>query len=445
MKFSGSKVAALFLIAALFGCGSSPSSDTSSPKAPAPAGTPAENPTGKATKPGLAGALYSAGSCPRNVPTSGSSAPAGWLICPGTAARPAILLFHGNGNDGQAWTKPSVTAPNIEGIFYEYADFRHTPDDKRLGEEDKPNVGFYKIGRSEPLNPDPGNWWDFLVRQDFTVATWDQAGSSFDDAYASAKKAFAELVNDTANLNPVPHIALIGHSRGGLLIRKLLKESPAVPGVDRVRWVVTLHSPHHGSDMARAWSEIAAEVVDLVDTRIPGSIPGPFGNVPITGPIRAELKKIVAEQFRFLNKMSKYGMADNDRELMTDGPLVQDIARGEAALRGVKYYTFGGDTPTYFKLYVWVFDLNSSVPQFKGTKMYYVWRVRAVELPVISPMLDGVRDFTPEITPGKGDGFVTDKSAQLPFSIHEKTHLNHMEVLWDKRLQLKVLGLLTAR
>jgi hypothetical protein len=71
--------------------------------------------------------------------------------------------------------------------------------------------------------------------------------------------------------------------------------------------------------------------------------------------------------------------------------------------------------------------------------------VKAVELPAVSPLLDKVRNFTPEITPGQGDGFVSNKSARLPFSIHETTHLNHMEVLWDKGLQLKVLGILTAK
>jgi pimeloyl-ACP methyl ester carboxylesterase len=332
-----------------------------------------------------------------------------------------------------------------------HLDFRHTPDTRRIGKDhDAPNVGVYKVGHSDPLEPDAGNWWDFLVKQNFTVATWSQDGPRFAEAYASAKMAFARLVFETKNLKPVPPIALVGHSRGGLLIRKLLKESPPLAGVERVRWVVTLHSPHHGSDMARAYAEVGAEVVDLMDAKIPASMPGPFGNIPITGPIKAELKKVAVELLRPLNK---WWMADNDRELMTDGPLVRDLAQGEAALPGVKYYTFGGDTPTYFKLYVWVFDPNSAVPQYKVQtqgihtkgKQYFVWRVKAVELPTISPLLDKVRNFTPEITPGKGDGFVSDKSARLPFSIHETNHRNHMEVLWDKGLQLKVLGILTAK
>ncbi len=368
-----------------------------------------------------------------------------------SATRPAILLFHGNGNDGEAWTKPSTAAPKIPQLPSGYLDFRHTPDDKRIGKDHTtPNAGFYKVGHSDPLEPDASNWWDILVNQKFTVATWNQAGPRFAEAYASAKMAFTRLVYDTRNLNPVPRIALIGHSRGGLLIRKLLKESPALAGIERVRWVVTLHSPHHGSDMARAYAEVGAEVVDLMDTKIPASMHGPFGNIPITGPIKAELKKVAVEQLRFLNK---WWMADNDRELVTDGPLVRDLAQGEAALPGVKYYTFGGDTPTYIKLYIWVFDSNSAVPQYKvethgidtKVKQYFVWRVKAAELDAISPLLDKVRNFTPEITPGKGDGFVADRSARLPFSIHETTHLNHMEVLWDKPLQLRVMRILTAR
>lgn len=387
--------------------------------------------------------------------------PYGWKISdPGSTARPAILLFHGNGNTRDAWIVPSTQTkiPEIPGLHLASAghlDFRHTPDNKRIGKTHaSPNVGFYKVGHSDPLEVDDKNWWAFLVKQKFTVATWTQNQEDgprlFAEAYASAKVAFATLVYKTRNLNPVPPIALVGHSRGGLLIRKLLKESPPLAGMERVRWVVTLHSPHHGTDMARAYAEIGAEVVDLMDAKIPASMPGPFGNIPITGPIKAELKKVAVENLRFLNK---WWMADKDRELMTDGPLVRNLGQGEAALPGVKYYTFGGDNPTYFKLYVWVFDPNSAVPQYKvqtqgihtKAKQYFVWRVKAVELPAVSPLLDKVRNFTPEITPGKGDGFVSDKSARLPFSIHETTHLNHMEVLWDKGLQLKVLGILTAK
>lgn len=85
------------------------------------------------------------------------------------------------------------------------------------------------MGHSDPLNPDAGNWWDSLVPHGFTVATWDQDGSRFAEAYASTKEAFAKLLFETRNMSPPPPIALMGHSRGGLLIRKLLKEDPALP------------------------------------------------------------------------------------------------------------------------------------------------------------------------------------------------------------------------
>jgi pimeloyl-ACP methyl ester carboxylesterase len=378
---------------------------------------------------------------------------AAWKFHQGDPGKAAILLFHGNGSTGKAWIEPSQAAPKIPGLPSGYLDFRHTPDDKRIGKDHgAPNVGLYKVGHSDALDPDAGNWWDFLVQQGFTVATWDQDGSRFAEAYTSAKDAFARLLVETQGMSPRPPIALVGHSRGGLLIRKLLKEDPAtVPELDRVRWVITLHSPHHGSAMARAYSEIGAEVVDLIDMKVPVSIPNPFGGrIPVTGPIKSELKKVANEMLRPLNK---WWMADNNRELVPDGPIVRDLASGETARPGVKYYTFGGTTPTYFRLYVWLYDANSAVPQYKlvtrglrsRMKQYFVWRVKAAEVPEASPLLDQVRDFAPELEPGKGDGFVTDRSARLSFSVHETTRLNHMEVLWDHQLQLQVLGILTAQ
>lgn len=420
---------------------------------PLSVGSRARSATASATRRASGGTTHLSSSCPQTTAGSGPTVPLGWEICSVGAARPAILLFHGLGNSGQAWMKPSSTATKeFEQIVSGYRDFRHTPDDLRIGKDHQaPNVGFHKVGISDALDPDASNWWEFLKKQHFTVATWDQGKRSrFEEAYASAKVAFTRLVYETQNQNPVPPIALIGHSRGGLLIRKLLKESPPLPGVERVRWVVTLHSPHHGSDMARAWPEVGAEMVDLMDSMIPASMPGPFGNISITGGIKTALKNVAVDQLRFLDK---WWTADRNRELMTDGPLIEHLAQGETPRPGIKYYTFGGDTPTYFRVYVWVFDPSSLVPHYvvdthginTTAKQYFVWRVKAVELPEISPLLDKVRNFTPEITPGQGDGFVADKSARLPFSIHETTHVNHMEVLWDKHLQLKVLGILTAR
>src|SRR5439155_11816031 len=138
--------------------------------------------------------------------------------------------------------------PSLMGWNYNYD---QDPATKDLGDHDRPGTGVYEIGRSDRKPVDSLNWFDFLASQGFTVAEWNQPPRTFAQALPSARAAFTKFVMDTQRLNPdlPPPIALIGHSRGGLLIRQVLKEMGTM---GRVRWVVTLHSPHTGSELGRA-------------------------------------------------------------------------------------------------------------------------------------------------------------------------------------------------
>ena len=83
----------------------------------------------------------------------------------------------------------------------------------------------------------------------------------------------------------------------------------------------------------------------------------------------------------------------------------------------------------------------SSVPQYKGIEQYFVWEVKPTEIGPASPMYASVRDVAPEITPGMGDGLVSDMRAHLPDAFHAEhvtENLNHAEVLWDRALQGRV-------
>jgi hypothetical protein len=108
----------------------------------------------------------------------------------------------------------------------------------------------------------------------------------------------------------------------------------------------------------------------------------------------------------------------------------------------VSYYTFGGTSPDFFHLYVWIFDGASAVPQYKNASQYFVWKVNAVELGPVSPMLEKIRPFVPEVKAGLGDGLVSDASARLPWSVHFSEPLNHAEVLWNRPLQTRVAQLI---
>lgn len=356
----------------------------------------------------------------------------GRISCAADPTRPAILLVHGLHQDARTWTAPSST---------EYAyDYQHHPGNKRIGETHAaPNVGVYMIGKSKWIYRSDenraawdkeNNWFDFLVQQGFTVATWSQKKLTMADAMPSARLAFDSLLAQTAARNPSapPPVALIAHSRGGLVVRQLLKEKGSQ---GRVKWAITLHTPHQGSELGRTPGKLAAEIVDLIDCCAPPII---------TAPLKAQLKELAVEAMR---PMTKLLMDDESRELSPGSPLIRGLAEGEKKLDDVTYYTFGGTNPRVYRLYTWLFDAESAVPQYSASRgQYFVWRVKPVEIASVSPILDKIRDFAPEVAPGKGDALVSDASARLPWSIHTTTALNHAELLWDKPLMNKVAGLI---
>lgn len=354
----------------------------------------------------------------------------------GKAGRPAVLLFHGLHQGEWNWTAPA----SHDQMAYNY----NQPPKAIKATKESPGVGVFKIGKSDKIpaaEVNANNYVDLLKQQGFTVATWTQQGPTIEKAYKSAVDAYNHFRDDTAALNPAspPPIALIAHSRGGLVIRRLLKEHEKDMG--RVRWVITLHSPHHGSEMARAASQIVAEVTDLA------------GPLPLPQKTKEQLRDLVVEAARpltkFVTEHTSAGGGDESRELMPGGPLFRSLEKGEKQLPNVKYYTFGGTNARYYRLYTWVFTAESAVPQFRGVDKYFKWEAKPVEIAGMSPMLDKLRDIVHEIKPGKGDGLVTDVSAHLPKAIfpnaiHATNNLNHAEVLWDRGVQEKVLKILST-
>ena len=124
----------------------------------------------------------------------------GRIVCAQDPTRPAILLFHGNHQDGRTWTAPSYT---------EYAyDYKNHPGKKRIGDTHAlGNAGVYKVSTSSWLYgkesdraawDKANNWFDFLVDKGFTVATWSKNMMTVSHAMPSAREAFDSFLTHTA-------------------------------------------------------------------------------------------------------------------------------------------------------------------------------------------------------------------------------------------------------
>jgi hypothetical protein len=341
----------------------------------------------------------------------------------GQPDRAAVLLVHGLGATGDStWRKPSLTGANW--------DLSTTPADRSLGGGHRgPGVGFYDFGLSNRLDVDASNLFDALSNAGFTVAMWDQPQRNFSAALPSALAALDKFVADTVQVNPdaPPPIALIGHSRGGLLIRAVLKQRGML---GRVRWVMTLNSPHSGSDMAEFGSRCGTDWASTIPV-------GPFDNQRdrLVATVRAGLGPIDA----IVNNPAQ-------AELGPSSPLIASLASGERKLPFVRYVTWGGDSPRYTRLYAWHYTADSAwVSGWDHSTIpwspLFSWTIRATELsPFASPLLDALPNCVPEVSPGQGDGLVADSRSHLPFEDRHLTHsLNHASVLWDGQTRAEII------
>lgn len=368
-----------------------------------------------------------------------AAAPAGWKFQAGKPGKPAVLLIHGLAASRTHWTSPQDTWS----IKHLHFDHRKKVDDRTgdkafktvLGKkvyEIKAGIESVRLSAQDDAGKEQ-SFWNYLVSQGYTVATWNQApcmdtdkmpsqackdGDTFAPALASAKEALAELAK--ASKEP---IALLGHSRGGLIARALLKDA-SQPGRERVKWLITLHSPHQGSSMASLGVGLQ-KALDGLDGAVD------LGFLP--DPLQKTAKALLPDLGGGLNKgidalVAVTGM-EGARELAANGAVLQGLSKDEAKPAGLRVVTVGGTSPKVAEAWLFLYDAASADPAKKG------WHADAHKI------LDfpgaGAPGF-PELKEG-GDLLVTDAASQLPWEDrHISDSLNHAEVLWDRGIQKEV-------
>ena len=233
----------------------------------------------------------------------------------GDPSKPAILLFHGLHRDMRCWTNPG----DDEGVLC-YA-YREQPGKRSLGTKDYPGVGIYKVGiTDEQLEINSNNFFDYLVARGFTVGVFSQGQPKIEDAMPTAQTAYDQFLTETAKLNPnaPPTVCLLGHSRGGLIIRNLLKAQDSAP---RVKWVITLHSPHGGSELARAPA--------LVEKKIRDNVAAALSRLPyVPEDVREQVEDEVIRSLKPLFVFLDGQLDEESRELAPDSDFMKALRKG---------------------------------------------------------------------------------------------------------------------
>ncbi|MBI4709731.1 MAG: alpha/beta hydrolase [Nitrospirae bacterium] len=215
-----------------------------------------------------------------------------------------------------------------------------------------------------------------------------------------------ELINvaDTARrLSPKNPIALIGHSRGGLVARKFMQERPP-----DVRAAITISTPHRGSRIG-AIGKYLKPCSTLIKKMLP-----------------RDTHTTVSKVIKSVSDLVESGAI---KELLPGSEFLKGLK--DVSQKGVRYISFGGTSPRLITFYLW---------KRAGDKM--------IPKPLLSIPDSLVRIFpsfmaADEITPGKGDGLVAAKSSLHPFaSKHYNLNMNHLNIIWHPEVINRTLGIL---
>lgn len=307
----------------------------------------------------------------------------------GKKDKPAVIFIHGLGMDKNFWIDPlgtKIFAKNIPLKVFAAS----KPKPCALPCTKKITVGEFQK-KIETL-------WTVLRKEGFNLICWSQKKPF--GPIESAVDELAWIMEKTKRLFPKAPIALIGHSRGGLIARKFLENKDCA-----VKALITISTPHAGSSIA--------QLIKYIE------------------PFSILLRSVLPKNTH--SKISK--LVKNIKELL-EGDAVRELLPGSSFLeklrdspqKSVKYISFGGRKPGLLTVYV-----RKKI----GGTMY-----PKPLLTIPDSLLKIFPSFiaADEITPGKGDGLVTAKSSFLPWaSRHYNLEANHISIAWNRTTINKTL------
>jgi hypothetical protein len=348
-----------------------------------------------------------------------------------SSSQPVVVLLHGTSGTVDDMESPEIhpgfNAERIDGTAL-----------RSRGRHWYPNAGYWHLG-VDAMVPVRG-WGRYLRSLGFPTVNWGQIdpkerlGRTTTEALAviRALAPGGVLAAASTDLAERP-IVLMGHSRGGILARRLLVELAQHQDglLERITHCITLQAPNQGTQMA----DMALTVARGLRTARDGA-KAALDTMPL-GPVDRAMAKAACDAATDFVLANIESAAYHDYK--TTSATLNRLRAAEPVF-GVDYFSFGGTRPRLMGITGWEFDASSGVPSPVEQPPFHwlTWYRDLLPLPPSLPLKTPI----PELNYDEGDILVSAQRARLPFSVHRNYRINHAEGLWFPLLQMQVASIL---
>jgi pimeloyl-ACP methyl ester carboxylesterase len=311
----------------------------------------------------------------------------------GDKDKPVIIFIHGLGVDKSFWTDPAET--KVLGGNIPMRIFAAVPPKPCSLKGKKRRISAGDV----PEKID--NLWTAVTNKGFSAVCWSQSRPV--GPIDAAVEELEEVLKQAKKTFPGRPVALIGHSRGGVIARKFMEGK-----APEIKALITISTPHAGSSLSRLGKYIS--------------------------PLSPFFKKILP--------IDTHGTVSRTIKRVTDlidGNALKELLPGSDFIKNMKdipskkmiCLSFGGTKTKLLTVYKWKKKDNRMYPE------------ALLDIPDSLLKKFPASAIPEEIISGRGDFMVTAESSAMPGAqTHFDLPANHISISWHKKTIGKTLEVL---